>query len=484
MAHALKKSLLQDVLAHLDEGVILLNERGSIIWANQKALQLHGCEQLEALGGTASGYAEQFVLYDSHQCHLIPGQYPLVRLAGGESFTNELVELELEHQYGCRVLRCRGMALQQVEDQQKLSILLLSDVTDTIGLGELFERFFQAKPMPAVILNLNSYHYVRANQSFCEISGYTEAEVLGQTFHQINILHHAEHASEALQALDAAQVIPTQESSLQTRNGDTRAILVSGQPVSIAGEPCMLFTFIDLEGRKRAEEALRQSEQRFATTFRMAPVPMVVCLRSNGCVIEANEAYAAACDRPRKEIIGFPLIATGLQLERSVQQRIREALDEELPVRNLEVHLCSPDGTRTDGLLAVEGVMIQEEACALYVVQDNRLRKHTETELLQAIEAVMQDASWFSRIIMDKLAQLRHPHSDTVDIDSLTPREHEVLELICNGKTNGEIAGQLELSTNTVRNHVATLYTKIGVNNRSAAVIWGRERGCGLESKG
>jgi DNA-binding NarL/FixJ family response regulator len=153
-------------------------------------------------------------------------------------------------------------------------------------------------------------------------------------------------------------------------------------------------------------------------------------------------------------------------------------------VRNLEVQLCAPDGTRTDGLLAVEGVMIQEEACALYVVQDNRLRKHTETELLQAIEAVMQDASWFSRIIMDKLAQLRHPHSDTVDIDSLTPREHEVLELICNGKTNGEIAGQLELSTNTVRNHVATLYTKIGVNNRSAAVIWGRERGCGLESKG
>ncbi|MGH8154887.1 MAG: hypothetical protein ACREP0_06585 [Rhodanobacteraceae bacterium] len=30
---------------------------------------------------------------------------------------------------------------------------------------------------------------------------------------------------------------------------------------------------------------------------------------------------------------------------------------------------------------------------------------------------------------------------------------------------------------NTVRNHVASLYAKIGVNRRSAAVVWGRERG-------
>lgn len=481
MSRILKRSLLQDVLAHLDEGVILLDESGAIIWANRKALLLHDCEHQEGLGGNAKDYAVRFMLYDQQQCHLLPEQYPLVRLAAGESFADVLVELE--HRHGRLVLRCRGMTSGLEENQQNLSILLLSDVTDTIGLGELFERFFQAKPMPAVILSLDSYRYIRANQSFCDISGYTESQVLEQTFHQINVLHHAEHASEALQALDAAQVIPTQESSLQTRDGDTRAILVSGQPVSIAGESCMLLTFIDLEGRKRAEEALRQSEQRFATTFRLAPVPMVVCLRSNSCVIEANEAYAAACDRPRQEIIGLPLMATGLQLERHAQQRISEALDEELPVRNLEARLCAPDGTLIDGLLAVEGVMIQEEACALYVIQDNRLRKHTELELLQAIEAVMQDASWFSRVIMDKLAQLRHPHSETVDIDSLTPREHEVLELICSGRNNGEIAGQLGLSTNTVRNHVATLYSKIGVNNRSAAVIWGRERGCGLEHR-
>ncbi|MEG8024459.1 LuxR C-terminal-related transcriptional regulator [Sphingomonas aurantiaca] len=41
------------------------------------------------------------------------------------------------------------------------------------------------------------------------------------------------------------------------------------------------------------------------------------------------------------------------------------------------------------------------------------------------------------------------------------------------------IAERLELSRNTVRNHVARLYAKIGVNRRSAAIVWAHERGVG-----
>ena len=44
------------------------------------------------------------------------------------------------------------------------------------------------------------------------------------------------------------------------------------------------------------------------------------------------------------------------------------------------------------------------------------------------------------------------------------------------------IAARLGLSRNTVRNHVARLYAKIGVNRRSGAVVWGRERGMGTRS--
>lgn len=65
----------------------------------------------------------------------------------------------------------------------------------------------------------------------------------------------------------------------------------------------------------------------------------------------------------------------------------------------------------------------------------------------------------------------------------MTSREREVLELICKGMEDKEIAGQLSVSNNTVRNHVARIYAKIGVKRRSAAMIWARERGVAGSAK-
>src|SRR5215217_6265544 len=63
----------------------------------------------------------------------------------------------------------------------------------------------------------------------------------------------------------------------------------------------------------------------------------------------------------------------------------------------------------------------------------------------------------------------------------LTAREREVLTLVCRGMSDPEIATELRLSRNTVRNHVASLYQKLGVNRRSALIVWARERGIGAE---
>ncbi|WP_460810410.1 response regulator transcription factor [Nocardioides salsibiostraticola] len=59
----------------------------------------------------------------------------------------------------------------------------------------------------------------------------------------------------------------------------------------------------------------------------------------------------------------------------------------------------------------------------------------------------------------------------------LTPREGEILGLICAGQTNQEIAATLFLSVNSVKSHIRTLYQKIGATRRSQAVVWGWERG-------
>lgn len=60
---------------------------------------------------------------------------------------------------------------------------------------------------------------------------------------------------------------------------------------------------------------------------------------------------------------------------------------------------------------------------------------------------------------------------------ALTTREREVLELIAGGASAPQVARELHLSTGTVKTHLASLYEKLGVNDRAAAVAEAMRRG-------
>jgi pimeloyl-ACP methyl ester carboxylesterase/DNA-binding CsgD family transcriptional regulator len=63
--------------------------------------------------------------------------------------------------------------------------------------------------------------------------------------------------------------------------------------------------------------------------------------------------------------------------------------------------------------------------------------------------------------------------------DALTEREREVLELIARGLDNAQIASQLSVSAKTVRNHINSIFNKLGVPNRAQAIVRAREAGFG-----
>ena len=137
-------------------------------------------------------------------------------------------------------------------------------------------------------------------------------------------------------------------------------------------------------------------------------------------------------------------------------------------------------GDVVDCLVSAEIVITRDETCVLSVLQDITERKRTEVELFAAIEATMQDTSWFSRTLIEKLANIRRPHGanrTAAELSHLTARERDILAVMCQGLADKEIARRLGISLNTVRNHVATIYRKIDVHRRGAAIVWARERG-------
>lgn len=135
--------------------------------------------------------------------------------------------------------------------------------------------------------------------------------------------------------------------------------------------------------------------------------------------------------------------------------------------------------------LHVQEVKINGEALTVCLIQEReRPQDEQGYNADTALEAVMADPSWFTRAIIEALTALRQTKRlapRTSDLDILSDREREVLGLICEGHSDAEMGAMLNLSQNTIRNHIASLYRKIGVNRRSAAIIWVRQRGITLE---
>jgi DNA-binding CsgD family transcriptional regulator len=93
---------------------------------------------------------------------------------------------------------------------------------------------------------------------------------------------------------------------------------------------------------------------------------------------------------------------------------------------------------------------------------------------------MMQDEpAW--QVFLDALAAFYPPRRGAAagSFPGLTAREREVLELIAQGLDNAQIAARLELSEKTVRNNITHIFDKIGVENRSQAIVLARESGLG-----
>lgn len=66
---------------------------------------------------------------------------------------------------------------------------------------------------------------------------------------------------------------------------------------------------------------------------------------------------------------------------------------------------------------------------------------------------------------------------DSLDAAGLTNREIEVLRLIATGATNREVADYLVISEGTVKNHLSNIFSRLGLRDRTQAVMYARERG-------
>jgi DNA-binding NarL/FixJ family response regulator len=108
------------------------------------------------------------------------------------------------------------------------------------------------------------------------------------------------------------------------------------------------------------------------------------------------------------------------------------------------------------------------------------LKDAPEDHLVSSIRVVAEGGSLLDPAVTRRLIEqfvMRRPASSTAGLDELTARETEVLTQLARGLSNTEIAAELVVSDATIKTHVARILSKLGLRDRTQAVVFAYESG-------
>jgi DNA-binding NarL/FixJ family response regulator len=109
------------------------------------------------------------------------------------------------------------------------------------------------------------------------------------------------------------------------------------------------------------------------------------------------------------------------------------------------------------------------------------LKEVTAERLFDAVRVVAAGeallAPAVTRRLITEFARMRPGRSHRVPLGRLTPRETQVLRLVAEGLSNSEIAARLSLGEETVKTHVSRILGKLGLRDRTQAVVAAYESG-------
>lgn len=172
----------------------------------------------------------------------------------------------------------------------------------------------------------------------------------------------------------------------------------------------VVVTYIDITERRRADNALRESEERFAKAFRASPDALVISRIQDGIILEANDSFVSLCGYDRDEILGNIASKLGI-VDPSVRPRAVAIMKQRGVVRDFEFTMQRKSGEVRSILLSAEPFDLRGEHCWLTIGRDITDRKRIEGERKQVLrqeKAAREDAEAANRMKDEFLATLSH----------------------------------------------------------------------------
>jgi PAS domain S-box-containing protein len=255
------------------------------------------------------------------------------------------------------------------------------------ALKESEEKFFKAfrsSPNTIAITTIKEGRFIEVNDSFTDLSGYTREEVIGNTALEFNLWANHKDRDKMLRVLKREGSVHNHEYNFRIRSGDIRTWTFSAELIDIGNEPCMISMTTDITEQKRAEEALRDSEEKFSKAFHSSPAAISISLIKDGSFIEINNSYTRMTGYRREELIGHNAGEFNIWVDTKQKENMLHKIRNRETIKNEEYVYRIKSGDIRTVLVSSEYLTLDGEPCVLVINTDITRRKQMEEALRES----------------------------------------------------------------------------------------------------
>ncbi len=313
-------------------------------------------------------------------------------------------EYAFPHKNGGHVHTVVTLSVLSDTDNRKVGVLaVVSDITQrkqaekALKSSEELSKAIVANAPIGIATAASDYHFITANETFCGILGYSEAELQKLTFKNLCAPEALERSVKAIKALENNEIpVYSEEKRYIRKDGAiiTGKIIVT--PIRNASGKLTIFVvkLEDITKRKQLEEELRSSEERFRAISTSA-MDAIILSDAKDEILYWNPAAEKIYGYPSSEALGKKLSDLIIPEEaKAAHNQLLTTLEErQVSKRQFGLNGLKKNGQPFPVDLSIVSVKLQDQNCLLSIIRDITEWKAMEEKLRQERDLLEHVAS-------------------------------------------------------------------------------------------